>query len=116
VRREAFMRVSIENNVEFRDTGGKLCGSYHYDDPFKSFFRNLYTPKGRDVVAPLTTDHRHHKGLQYGLCAADVNFWEEDKESDGGGRRIGRQAESPPHPKPSTSTSPRKRGEVRRHR
>jgi hypothetical protein len=85
------MQVSIENNVEFRDTGGKLIASYHYDDPFKSFFRSLCTPKGRDVVAPLVADHPHHKGLQYGLCAEDVNFWEEDHKSDGGNRRIGRQ-------------------------
>lgn len=32
------MYVSIEKTVEIRDAGGKLCGSYHYEDPFKSFF------------------------------------------------------------------------------
>lgn len=40
------MYVSIEKTVEIRDAGGKLCGSYHYEDPFKSFFRGLYTPSG----------------------------------------------------------------------
>ena len=45
------MDVSIDQTVEIRDTGGKLCGSYHYQDPFKSFFRGLYTPNGKDVVA-----------------------------------------------------------------
>ena len=85
------MDVGIEDTVEFRDAGGKLCGSYHYEDPFKSFFRGLYTPKGYDVVAPPPADHPHHKGLQYGLCAEDVNFWEEDANSEPGHRRIGRQ-------------------------
>src|SRR5262245_10182777 len=90
------MDVSIDKTVELRDPSGKLCGSYHYDDPFKPFFRGLYTPKGHDVVAPPPRDHRHHKGLQYGLCAEDVNFWEEDKKSDGGDRRIGRQVGEKP--------------------
>jgi hypothetical protein len=49
------MGVSIDQTVEIRDTGGKLCGSYHYQDPFKSFFRGLYTPNGKDVVASRTT-------------------------------------------------------------
>lgn len=81
------MYASIERVVEFRDAGGKLCGSYHYDDPYKSFFRGLYTPNGHDVVALPPRNHPHHKGLQYGLCAEDVNFWEEKDDS----RRVGRQ-------------------------
>lgn len=71
------MDVSIDETVEIRD-GANLCGIYHYNDPFKSFFRGLYTPSGKDVVAPPPLDHPHHKGLQFGLCASDVNFWEED--------------------------------------
>lgn len=77
--------------LEFRDTSGKLCGCYHYTDPYKSFLRGLYTPKAHDVVSPPPSDHPHHKGLQYGLCAKDVNFWEEDANSEPGHRRIGRQ-------------------------
>ncbi len=89
---ETPLHASIENQaVELRDAGGRLCGSYHYDDPYKSFLRGLYTPKGYDVVAPPPPDHPHHKGLQYGLCAEDVNFWEEDKDTEPGHRRIGRQ-------------------------
>jgi hypothetical protein len=44
---------------------------------------------GLDVVALPPLDHPHHKGLQYGLCAEDVNFWEEGADPDN--RRIGRQ-------------------------
>jgi Methane oxygenase PmoA len=76
--RKRTMYVSIEKTAEFHDTDGRLCGSYHYEDPFKSFFRGLYTPKGHDVVAPPPAEHPHHKGLQFGLCASDVNFWEEN--------------------------------------
>jgi len=83
------LHVIIGNVVEFRDTSDRLCGSYHYHDLHKSFFRGLYTPKGADVVARPPADHPHHKGLQYGLCAKDVNFWEEGNDPDH--RRIGRQ-------------------------
>jgi hypothetical protein len=87
------MNVSIGKTVEFRDTLGKLCAVYHCDDPFKSFFRGLFTPKGDDVVAPQPLDHPHHKGLQFGLCLADVNFWEEDVAQEPADRclPIGRQ-------------------------
>ena len=83
------MYVRIEKCVEFRDATGRLFASYHFDDPYKSFFRGLCTPRGQDVVAVPLPDHPHHKGLQYGLCAEDVNFWEED--NDPANRRIGRQ-------------------------
>ena len=67
----------IEGVVEFTDDG-RPCGTYHYnDDPYKSFFRGLFTPNGHDVVQPPPPDHPHHRGLQYALCTKDVNFWEE---------------------------------------
>jgi len=86
------MDVIIDETLEIRD-GAKLCGTYHYKDPFKSFFRGLYTPDGKQVVAFPPKDHPHHKGLQFGLCASDVNFWEEDKENEPPYRQlpIGRQ-------------------------
>jgi hypothetical protein len=77
--------------MDVHDRSGRLCGRYHSADPYKSFFRGLCTPKGQDVVSPPPADHPHHKGLQYGLCAEDVNFWEEDAKSEPGHRRIGRQ-------------------------
>ena len=84
------MDVRFGEQVEFRDDG-RLFAAYHPNDPYKSFFRGLCTPAGRDVVAPPPSDHPHHKGLQYGLCAADVNFWEEDAATEPDHRRIGRQ-------------------------
>lgn len=73
------MNVQIGKTVEFRDSDGKVCAIYHFDDPFKSYFGVLLTPGGKNVVAPRPADHPHHKGLQFGLCASDVNFWEEDE-------------------------------------
>jgi len=65
------MSISInktEQCVEFLNTAtGKLCGTYHYEDEFKSFFRGFYTPDGKDVVAFPPPEHPHHKGLQFGL-------------------------------------------------
>jgi hypothetical protein len=88
---EAPLNAGTDGILDIRDPGGRLCGRYHYDDPYKSFFRGLYTPKGVDVVSPQPQDHPHHKGLQYGLSAKDVNFWEEDAKTEPGHRRIGRQ-------------------------
>jgi hypothetical protein len=87
------MYVNIEKTIEIRDSLGRLCGTYHYEDPFKSFFRGLYTPGGKDVVAYPPPDHPHHKGLQFGLCCSDVNFWEEDEAAEPPYRKlpIGRQ-------------------------
>ena len=77
--------------VEFKDADGKLCGTYHYSDPYISFFRGLLTPSGRDVVAFPPPDHPHHKGLQYGLCLTDVNFWEEKPDPPQLPAVVGRQ-------------------------
>jgi len=80
------MSISINKNeqcVEFLNTAtGKLCGTYHYEDEFKSFFRGLYTPDGKDVVAFPPPEHPHHKGLQFGLTTDLANFWEEDEASE----------------------------------
>ena len=82
----------VAGTVEFWDGGDSPFGVYHDEDPHKSFFRGLYTPSGRDVVAVPPADQPHHKGLQFGLCAEDVNFWEEDAKADPDKRRrIGRQ-------------------------
>jgi hypothetical protein len=83
------MKADTDESMDVRDPSGKVCGRYHFDGlpnsptPFyKSYFNGLYTPKGCNIVAPQPCDHPHHKGLQYGLCASDVNFWEEDKNHE----------------------------------
>src|SRR4051812_18537824 len=85
------MDARIERSVEFRDDDGRPCGTYHHDDPYKSFFRGLFTPRGHDVVASPPPEHRHHKGLQYGLCTKDVNFWEEEADPPRLPALVGRQ-------------------------
>ncbi|WP_315830950.1 DUF6807 family protein [Bradyrhizobium prioriisuperbiae] len=87
------MNANLDTPLEIRDSHGRLCGVYHYQDPFKSFFRGLFTPSGKDVVAPPPPDHPHHHGLQFGLCASDVNFWEESLSAEPSNRQIpiGRQ-------------------------
>jgi len=48
------MSLSINKTaetVEFRNNStGKSCAIYHYMDPYKSYFRGLYTPSGNDVA------------------------------------------------------------------
>jgi hypothetical protein len=68
--------------LELRDPSGNHCGTYFVDNPFKPYLAAVCTPNGQNVVAPRPVDHRHHHGLQFGLCADDVNFWEEDLASE----------------------------------
>jgi len=63
--------------IHFR-AGERLAGLYVLDDPFKPHFAVLNTPDGHNVAVVSPPDHRHHKGLMYGLRCADLNFWEED--------------------------------------
>lgn len=98
------MQLHMDTSARFLDADGRLCGIYHFDDPFKSFFGMLCTPGGKNVVSPPPRDHPHHKGLQFGLCTADANFWEEDEAHEPGGFKlpIGRQHTTgltalPPH-------------------
>jgi len=79
------MSLSIKKSgqsVQITNSGGQLCGSYHYENMFKSFFRGLYTPSGKDVVACPPPEHLHHKGLMFGLTTSAANFWEEDEFSE----------------------------------
>lgn len=86
------MDVTVGETVVFRDAG-RVFGTYHHLDEFKSYFRGLCTPGGKDVVGVPLRGHPHHKGLQFGLCASDVNFWEEHEADEPKDRRlpIGRQ-------------------------
>lgn len=81
-------------SVAISNAAGKLCGTYHYVDMFKSFFRGLFTPSGKDVVACPPPEHLHHKGLQFGLTTSAANFWEEDEANEPAGNpplTIGKQ-------------------------
>ena len=56
------------------------CFQRFWDRPCSSYQGTKNRPpSGKDVVAPPPPDHPHHKGLQFGLCASDVNFREGDK-------------------------------------
>lgn len=68
--------------LELRDPGGNHCGTYFVDNPYKPYLSAVCTPNGQNVVATRPSDHRHHHGLQFGLCAEDVNFWEEELASE----------------------------------
>jgi hypothetical protein len=82
----SFSVTRTAETVEFR-SGNTACGIYHYTDPYKSFFRGLFTPSGHDVVG-YASDHPHHKGLQFGLTTDKANFWEEDEASEPNTRKL----------------------------
>jgi hypothetical protein len=63
-------------SVEFQ-LGPTVAGSYRYADEFKPYIHPLRTPRGHCVTSARPHDHKHHKGLMYGLRATGLNFWEE---------------------------------------
>jgi hypothetical protein len=57
------------------------------DTPFKPYVRELFTPKGVNVLLDSPPDHVHHRGLMFAVAADGVSFWE---EMDQAGRQINR--------------------------
>ncbi|MGH2534850.1 MAG: DUF6807 family protein [Thermomicrobiales bacterium] len=57
--------------------GDQLAGRYVFDDEFKPYLHPLNTPRGHTLSLLSPHDHKHHRGLMYGLRARDVCFWEE---------------------------------------
>ncbi len=71
------MDISIQETVVHFIHEGRIVGEYVLDDRFKPHFRSLKTPSGHETTLVSPGDHRHHKGLMYGLRCGDLNFWEE---------------------------------------
>jgi Family of unknown function (DUF6807) len=55
-----------------------VAGECVLDDAFKPYIHPLRTPAGHIVTKAMPVDHRHHKGLMFGLRCPDLNFWEEN--------------------------------------
>lgn len=71
----------VNDGARFSD-GELMAGVYVVADSFKPFLHPLQTPLGHPVSMSMPGDHRHHKGLMYGLRCADLNFWEESPTAD----------------------------------
>lgn len=83
------MKISLEKDAACFIAGGVVAGRYVLDDPFKPYLHPLRTPSGHAVTDRMPADHRHHKGLMYGLRCADLNFWEEPAGTDQAGVQAG---------------------------
>ncbi|MEV0291605.1 DUF6807 family protein [Kribbella sp. NPDC050820] len=69
--------VAVNGSKASFTIGDTVVGDYVLDDPYKPYLHPLRTLGGRVVSLAMPFDHRHHKGLMYGLVATDVNWWEE---------------------------------------
>ena len=59
---------------------------YRYRDvPHKPYVRELFSPRGLNVLRDAPADHLHHHGLMFAVSAGDVTFWAED---EGSGRQL----------------------------
>ena len=82
------LKLAAES-VDFLADDGVVAGRYHFADPFKPFVHPLRSPRGHRVSLASPHDHRHHKGLMYGLRIPGLNFWEETSTQPG--EAVGRQ-------------------------
>jgi methane monooxygenase PmoA-like len=83
------IRLELTNKYADFAYGKVVAGRYWFLDPFKPHVHPLNTPRGYTLSLRGPHDHRHHKGLMYGLRTADVNFWEEQSIADK--EKLGRQ-------------------------
>jgi hypothetical protein len=74
------MRIRFDSQAAVFEHDGVEAGRYVLDDPFKSYIHPLRTPQGHCVSDCMPADHRHHKGLMFGLRCDDLNFWEEEPD------------------------------------
>lgn len=51
------------------------------DAPFKPYVKELFTPKGVQILRDSPTDHVHHRGLMFALWIEGVDFWSEETKS-----------------------------------
>lgn len=79
------MNLCLEKDAAFFVAGNVVAGRYVLDDPFKPYLHPVRTPDGHLVTDCMPGDHRHHKGLMFGLRCADLNFWEEPLGTDQAG-------------------------------
>lgn len=86
---DAMKLVVATDHVDFLSSDGRLAGRYHHGDAFKPFVHPLNSPAGHTVSLARPHDHRHQKGLMYGLRTPDLNFWEEVTTRPG--EAVGRQ-------------------------
>ncbi|WP_421725759.1 DUF6807 family protein [Bauldia sp.] len=70
------LRLSDET-ADFLTDDGAHAGTYTFADPVKPSLHPLITLAGHVITLSLPHDHPHHRGVWYGLSAADINFWEE---------------------------------------
>lgn len=82
------LKLAAEH-VDFVTDDGAVAGRYHFADPFKPFVHPLQSPRGHNVTLVSPHDHKHHKGLMYGLRIPGLNFWEETPTQPG--EAVGRQ-------------------------
>jgi hypothetical protein len=79
------VNLRIDADAAVFSSGGVVAGRYALSDRFKPYLHPLRTPAGHLVSDCMPADHRHHKGLMYGLRCADLNFWEELPGTDQAG-------------------------------
>lgn len=51
---------------------------YRYESvPYKPYLRQLFTPKGINILRDAPHDHLHHHSLMFAVAVDGMNFWEE---------------------------------------
>ncbi|HEX6682734.1 MAG TPA: DUF6807 family protein [Candidatus Limnocylindrales bacterium] len=70
------LRVGAER-VDFLAGDGRIAGRYVFVNEFKPSLHPVNTPAGHTITLSMPHDHRHHRGIMYGLATRDLNFWEE---------------------------------------
>ena len=77
---ENLMRIITEENMVSVHTGPRVLMRYNYENvPFKPCVKELFSPRGVNILRDAPADHLHHHALMYAIAVDGVNFWEEQQ-------------------------------------
>jgi hypothetical protein len=76
------VRVKVDPEFVTVNADTRPVLRYRYAEvPFKPYIKELFTPRGVNVLLDSPPDHVHHHGLMYALAVNGVDFWAETQSA-----------------------------------
>jgi len=79
--------VMGENTLSLYEDDAVLLRYSYKDVPFKPYVKELFTPRGANVLLDAPADHLHHHALMFAVTADGTDFWAEQSAAGGPGRQ-----------------------------
>jgi hypothetical protein len=78
---EDTLQITSDKSVVSVTTDGQPVAMYQYSArPRKGYLKELYSPRGVNVLRDAPSDHLHHHGLMFAVAVDGVDFWSENEK------------------------------------